>query len=288
MKSLRQVLNVAAACGPKDARDDIIKNIDKYDVIITTYNLVKRDLDSYKGIEFDYCIIDEAQNIKNPKSQNAVAVKEIESKTRFALSGTPIENSLMDLWSIFDFIMPGYLYDEKRFSVRYHKKIKANPEVIEDLNRLIKPFILRRRKRDVLKELPDKIEKTLMVSLDEEQKKIYKTYANHAMQLIKKKVSDDEFKNSKIEILSYITKLRQICLDPTVLMNDYSGGSSKIEALVEHLHMSIEEGHRVLVFSQFTSVLKNIQKRLKVERISFSYLDGSVPAQKKNEFGARF
>ena len=101
-----------------------------------------------------------------------------------------------------------------------------------------------------------------MVNLEEEQKKVYKTYANHAMELIEKKVKNDEFKNSKIEILSYITKLRQLCLDPTVLMNDYSGGSAKIEALVELLHKSIEEGHRILVFSQFTSVLKNIQKRL--------------------------
>ncbi|MGH4122173.1 MAG: DEAD/DEAH box helicase [Clostridium sp.] len=274
-------LKVAAVNGLKDARDEIINNITNYDVIITTYNLLKRDSESYKGLEFDYCILDEAQNIKNPRSQNAMAVKEIVAKTRFALSGTPIENSLMDLWSIFDFIMPGYLYDEKRFSVRYHKKLKESPEILEDLNRLIKPFILRRRKKDVLKELPDKIEKQLVVSLEEEQKKVYKTYANHAMELIENKVKNDEFKSSKIEILSYITKLRQLCLDPTVLMNDYSGGSAKIEALVELLHKSIEEEHRVLVFSQFTSVLRNIQNRLIAEGISFSYLDGSVPSEKR-------
>lgn len=272
---------VAAVNGSKEEREEILKNISNFDVIITTYNLLKRDLESYKEIEFDYCILDEAQNIKNPNSQNAVAAKEVRAKTRFALSGTPIENSLMELWSIFDFIMPGYLYDEKRFSVRYHKKLRESPEILEELNRLIKPFILRRRKKDVLKELPDKIEKTLMVTLEEEQKKIYKIYANHAMELIENKVRNDEFKNSKIEILSYITKLRQLCLDPTVLMNDYSGGSTKIEALVELLHKSIEEGHKVLLFSQFTSVLKNIQKRLLVEGISFSYLDGSVPSEKR-------
>ncbi|MBU3180762.1 DEAD/DEAH box helicase [Clostridium psychrophilum] len=274
-------LSVVAGNGPKNSRKEIISNIKNYDVIITTYNLLKRDSESYNKLEFDYCILDEAQNIKNPKSQNAIAVKEIKSKTRFALSGTPIENSLMDLWSIFDFIMPGYLYDEKIFSVRYYKKLKETPEILEDLNRLIKPFILRRRKKDVLKELPDKIEKTLLVSLDHEQKKVYKIYANHAMELIENKVKNDEFKNSKIEILSYITKLRQLCLDPTVLMSGYSGGSAKIEALVEHLHKSIDEGHRVLVFSQFTSVLKNIQKRFKVEGISFSYLDGCVASEKR-------
>lgn len=281
-------LKVTAANGLKEEREQIISSIEDYDVIITTYNLLKRDSENYKLLEFDYCILDEAQNIKNPNSQNAIAVKEIVAKNRFALSGTPIENSLMDLWSIFDFIMPGYLYDEKRFSVRYHKKLKECPEILEDLNRLIKPFILRRRKKDVLKELPDKIEKPLIVNLEEEQKKVYKTYANHAMELIENKVKNDEFKNSKIEILSYITKLRQLCLDPTVLMNDYSGGSAKIEALVELLHKSIEEGHRVLVFSQFTSVLKNIQKRLITEEISFSYLDGSVPSEKRMNLVKRF
>lgn len=272
---------VAAVNGIKEEREYIIENLENYDVIITTYNLLKRDLESYSKVQFDYCILDEAQNIKNPNSQNAAAVKEINAKARFALSGTPIENSLMELWSIFDFIMPGYLYDEKRFSVRYHKKLKENPEVLEELNRLIRPFILRRKKKDVIKELPDKIEKTLMVTLEEEQKKIYKTYANYAVELIQKKVKEDEFKNSKIEILSYITKLRQLCLDPTVLMEDYASGSAKIEALAELLNKSIEQGHRILIFSQFTSVLKNIGKRIAVEGISYSYLDGSIPSEKR-------
>ena len=152
-------VSVAAVNGSKEEREEIINNIGNYDVIITTYNLLKRDLESYNALEFDYCILDEAQYIKNSNSQNAISVKEIKAKKRFALSGTPIENSLMELWSIFDFIMPGYLYDEKRFSVRYHKKLKEGPEVLDELNRLIKPFILRRRKKDVIKELPDKIEK---------------------------------------------------------------------------------------------------------------------------------
>ncbi|MEG0774676.1 SNF2 helicase associated domain-containing protein [Clostridium sp.] len=274
--------------GLKENREEIIKDFDSYDVIITTYNLLKKDLESYKVKEFHYLILDEAQNIKNPNSQNSKAVKEINAKARFALSGTPIENSLMELWSIFDFIMPGYLFDEKRFSVRYHKKLKESPEVLEELNRLIKPFILRRRKKDVIKELPDKIEKTLRVNLEEEQKKVYKTFANYAMEIIEKKVKEDEFKTSKIEILSYITKLRQICLDPNVLMNDYIGGSGKIEALVELLNKSIDQGHRVLVFSQFTSVLKNIGKRIATEDISYSYLDGSVSSEKRMEMVKAF
>lgn len=274
-------LRVAAVNGSKEEREEIIKDLDKFDVLITTYNLLKRDLDCYSALQFSYCILDEAQYIKNSSSQNAIAVKEIKARTRFALSGTPIENSLMELWSIFDFIMPGYLYDEKIFSVRFHKRLKEEPVVIKELNRLVKPFILRRRKSEVIKELPDKIEKTLVVNMEEEQKKVYKAYANYAVELIEKKVKEAEFENSRIEILSYITKLRQLCLDPSVLMNEYSGGSGKLEALVELLHQSIEEGHRVLVFSQFTSVLKNIGKRLNFEGIGFSYLDGSISSEKR-------
>jgi SNF2 family DNA or RNA helicase len=232
-------------------------------------------------VEFDYCIIDEAQYIKNPHSQNATSVKSIKAKRKFALSGTPIENSVMELWSIFDFVMPGYLYDEKTFSVKYHKKIKEEPEVIEDLNRRVKPFILRRKKSEVIKELPDKIEKTLFIKLEDKQKDVYATYAKHALELIEKKVKDDEFKNSKIEILAYITKLRQLCLDPSIIMEEYTGSSAKIEALTELLTQSIDEGHRILVFSQFTSVLKNIGKTITREGISYSYLDGSVPSQKR-------
>ncbi|MCT8977049.1 SNF2 helicase associated domain-containing protein [Clostridium sp. CX1] len=281
-------LKIAVVNGSKEDREELIKKVDDYDVLITTYNLLKRDLESYTNIEFDYCILDEAQNIKNPSSQNAAAVKEIKAKRRFALSGTPIENSLMELWSIFDFIMPGYLYDEKRFSVRYHKKLRESPEVLEDLNRLIKPFILRRKKKDVIKELPDKIEKNLVVNLDEEQKKVYRTYANYAVELIQKKVKNYEFQNSKIEILSYITKLRQLCLDPSVIMKDYSGGSGKIEALVELIQESLEQGHRALIFSQFTSVLKNIGKRINAEGIAFSYLDGSIPSEKRMDMVKAF
>lgn len=274
-------IKVVIVYGLKDEREHIINNIGNYDVIITTYNILKRDLESYKAINFDYCILDEAQNIKNPSSQNAIAVKALNAGRRFALSGTPIENSLMELWSIFDFIMPGYLYDEKRFSVRYHKKLKESPEVIGELNKLIKPFILRRKKRDVIKELPDKIETTLMVTMEESQKKVYKAYANYASELIEKRVREDEFKSSKIEILSYITKLRQLCLDPSVVMKDYDEGSGKIEALIELLEQSIEEGHKILVFSQFTSVLKNIGNRLNLEKIAFSYLDGTIPSEKR-------
>lgn len=274
--------------GSKDERVNILNNIEKYDVVITTYNLVKRDLEKYEKIQFDYCFIDEAQYIKNSSSQNSLSVKAIKALRKFALTGTPVENSLMELWSIFDFIMSGYLFDEKRFSVRYHKKLHESEEVLQELNKLIKPFILRRYKKDVIKELPSKIEKKLLVSMSEEQEKVYSIYSDYAKNLIEKKIKDEDLKSSKIEILSYITKLRQICLDPSVLINDYTGNSGKIEALIEILHQGIEEGHKILVFSQFTSVLKNIANKLSFENILYSYLDGSIPSEKRldlvNEF----
>ncbi len=276
-------LRVAAFNGEKDDRRSKFQSIENYDVVITTYNLLRRDLESYREVKFDYCLIDEAHFIKNANSQSAEAVKEINAKRRFALTGTPMENSLMELWSIFDFIMPGYLYDEKRFSTRFNNKLKDTPEILDELNRLINPFILRRKKKDVIRELPDKIEKTLVVHLDDEQKKVYKAYADHAVQLIANKVKDEEFRSSKIEILSYITKLRQLCLDPSLLMEDYGGGSAKMDAVVELLSQSVEGGHRILVFSQFTSVLKRLGARLKTEGVHYSYLDGSVPSDKRIE-----
>lgn len=274
-KKFAPSIKVAICNGIKEEREELIKDYENYDVILTTYNLLRRDLELYT-IEFDYCILDEAQNIKNPSSLSAKSVKQVKSKVRFALTGTPIENSLMELWSIFDFIMPGYLYNEKKFVTRYHRRLEEGPEILEEINRLVKPFILRRYKKNVIKELPDKIEKRLLIPLSNEQKTIYETYANYAKDLIKKKVEDLEFSKSKIEILSYITKLRQICLDPSVTMDNYLGTSGKIDALIEILEQSVDEGHKILVFSQFTSVLKNIGKKLKEKHFLFSYLDGSV------------
>ncbi|NLK96122.1 MAG: ATP-dependent helicase [Clostridiales bacterium] len=274
--------------GDKDERKANIKSYEKYDVLITTYNLLRRDIEEFKDINFDYVILDEAQNIKNPSSLNAKACKSLKAKNRFALTGTPIENSLMELWSIFDFIMPGYLYDEKRFTTRYFRRLDEDECIIEELNKLIKPFIMRRYKKNVIKELPSKIEKKLIVPMTDGQKKVYESYANYAKDIIKKKVKDEEFKKSKIEILSYITKLRQIALDPSLVMDNYSEGSGKIESLIETLEQSIEQGHKILLFSQFTSALKNIAKILKETKISYYYLDGETPSKKRMELVDNF
>lgn len=280
-------LKVLICNGTPDERKKYIENYKDYDVIITTYNMLRNDLEHY-DMFFDYCILDEAQNIKNYNSLNAKCVKKIKSRVRFALTGTPVENSLMELWSIFDFIMPGYLYDEKRFTTRYFRRLEESPEILEEIHKMVKPFILRRLKKNVIKELPDKIEKIMNIPLSDEQKIVYETYAEYAKNLIQKKVESDEFKKSKIEILSYVTKLRQICLDPSIIMDNYNGTSGKIDALIELLEQSIEGDHKVLVFSQFTSVLKNISNILKENNMSYCYLDGSMTSSERmkmvNEF----
>ena len=280
-------MKVLLCNGTPEERIKELKNYTEYDVIITTYNLLRRDLEYY-DMTFDYFIIDEAQNIKNPSSLSAKSVKDIKSKTRFALTGTPIENSLMELWSIFDFVMPGYLYDEKKFTTRYFRRLEEGPEILEELNRMVKPFILRRYKKNVIKELPDKIEKRLLVPMSDEQKVVYETYSNYAKDLIEQKVENNEFSKSRIEILSYITKLRQICLDPSVTMENYLGGSGKIDALMELLEQSSSEGHKILVFSQFTSVLKNIAKILKEQNYKYSYLDGSISSSERMKMVEEF
>ncbi len=286
-KKFAPSLKVLVCNGTREERKNNIKNYKDYHVIITTYNMLRNDLEHYT-MSFDYCILDEAQNIKNPNSLNAKCVKKIKSRIRFALTGTPVENSLMELWSIFDFIMPGYLYDEKRFTTRYFRRLEEGPEILEEIHKMVKPFILRRLKKNVIKELPDKIEKTMFIPLEDEQKIVYETYSEYAKDLIQKKVENDEFKKSRIEILSYVTKLRQICLDPSVTMENYNGGSGKIEALIDILEESIEGQHKVLVFSQFTSVLKNIGKILNEKSMEYCYLDGSMTSNDRmkmvNEF----
>ncbi|WP_294379212.1 DEAD/DEAH box helicase [uncultured Clostridium sp.] len=286
-KKFAPSIKVLVCNGIPEERRNNIKNYKDYDVIITTYSMLRNDLEYYT-MNFDYFILDEAQNIKNSNSLNSKCVKKIKSRIRFALTGTPIENSLMELWSIFDFIMPGYLYDENRFTTRYFRRLEEDKEILEEVHKMVSPFILRRLKKNVMMELPDKIEKIISIPLENEQKTIYQTYAKYAKDIIEKKVESNELKKSRIEILSYITKLRQICLDPSVVMDNYNGRSSKIDTLIDILAESVKGGHKVLVFSQFTSVLKNIGKILKEVNQPYCYLDGTLSSSERikivNEF----
>lgn len=281
-------LKVAIVNGSKKSRCELIKNIDKYDVILTTYNLLRIDILLYDKIYFDICFLDEAQYIKNPLAKNTKACKKINAKSKFALTGTPMENNLMELWSIFDFIMPGFLYSKDRFNSRYNRALEEDEVIIKELQMLISPFILRRLKKDVLNELPDKIEKVISIDMTREQKKVYASYAKYVNDIIEDKVQNDEFNKSKIEILSYITKLRQICLDPSLVMENYTGGSGKFEALMEILNDMIENNHKVLIFSQFTSVLSKLKELLKANNLSYYYIDGSIKSSKRQELVNKF
>ena len=268
-------LNVGIIHGDKKNR--VVMMEKDFDVIVTTYGLIKNDYEYYKEKEFDFCIIDEAQNIKNSKAQNTKYVKAIKAGCRIALSGTPMENNLMELWSIFDYIMPGYLLSEAKFKEKYLKE-----DMYDELKELIKPFILRRLKKDVIDELPNKIEKKFMVEMKENQKAVYQSYIKE----VRQKLYSGE--DNKITVFSYLTKLRQLCLDPSLILDDYVGRSAKIEAALNIVNMAIAENRKVLIFSQFTSVLQKLGSELSEKNIGYLYLDGSTKANKRVEMVKEF
>ncbi|WP_259473484.1 DEAD/DEAH box helicase [Clostridium estertheticum] len=276
-------LNCIVISGNKRLREEQKQNIGDNDVVITSYSLIRRDLEEYKKIQFRYCFLDEAQFIKNFNSQNSAAVKSLNALGKFALTGTPIENSLTELWSIFDFIMPGYMLNHSAFSKKYEAPIvkDGNTNALKELNNHVKPFILRRTKVEVAKDLPPKIEHRISVEMTEEQKKIYLAYLKDAKGELEEDVREKGFNKSKFKVLSILTRLRQICCDPSTFIENYNGGSGKMEALDEILDNGLEEGHRILIFSQFTRVLKNIASRLDTKDINYMYLDGSTKSEKR-------
>ena len=263
-------LKVAIIHGEKRERLKLIDDLKNYDMILTTYGTLRMDVEKYEDIIFDYCIIDEAQNIKNYLAQNTKVIKEVKAKVRFALTGTPIENNLTELWSIFDFIMPDYLYSKEIFERKFIIKRERD---LEELKMLIKPFLLRRTKNEVMKELPDKIEKKFIVEMTSAQKAVYKSYI---------KAVRDKMKNNsdgRIEVFSYLTRLRQICLDPSLVIDEYKGGSGKLKIATELIEKHIDSEGKVLLFSQFTSALKNIGESLEEKGIPYLYLDGKTKSK---------
>lgn len=260
------------------------KSYEKYDVLLTTYGTLKNDEKAYENLSFDYCIIDEAQNIKNPAAQATLSVKNIKSRCNIALTGTPIENNLMELWSIFDFVMPGYLFTKERFRERFI----LDESNLSELKSLITPFILRRLKEDVLSELPEKLEKKYLVEMKGKQKQLYSFYVKAIKnELNENKVYEKSGKN-KINLFAYLTKLREICLDPSIVVPDYKGESSKLTVVKEIVKDASESGKKILLFSQFTSVLKKIEKDFKKEDISYLYLDGGTSAKERVERVKKF
>lgn len=266
--------------GTLTERQKQIKNIPNYDVIITSYELLKRDIEEYSkyNYEFKYIVADEAQYIKNNNTKNAKAIKEIKSETRFALTGTPIENSLSELWSIFDFIMPGYLFSYKKFKELYETSIvkENNNETMEKLKQLISPFVLRRIKGEVLTELPDKTITILNSQMSDEQRQIYMSYLAKAKKDVEEEIEENGLEKSQIKILALLTRLRQICCHPSLFISNYNGESGKLNQCVEIIKDAIEAGHKILLFSGYTSMFEIIEEKLKEENINYLKLTGQT------------
>ncbi len=275
-------MTVTAVVGNKLERESLIKLGLNSDILVTSYALIRRDIDKYKDLSFRYCILDEAQHIKNPSSQASKAVKQLVSNNKLALTGTPMENNLTELWSVFDFILPGYLHSHSKFVEKYEVPIsKGDTSALSSLSKQLKPFILRRLKQDVLKELPEKIEHIIEAELTDEQKKLYVAYLEQAKGDLFKEISEKGFEKSHMKILSVLTRLRQLCCHPSLFVDSFSGDSGKFLLLKEVVEDSLMAGHRILLFSQFTSMLSIIREWLIESNIDYSYLDGSTPAEER-------
>ena len=268
--------------GTAQERQELLTHYADYDVLITSYDMLKRDIASYDNLHFHYQIIDEAQYIKNHRTQAARSVCSIHSVTRFALTGTPIENRLSELWSIFEYLMPGFLYPYAYFRSELEQPIVENKDQIAAtrLQQLVRPFIMRRLKTDVLKELPDKLEHAVYAQMTDEQNKLYTANALKLQKNLEQQ-SDSMFKTSKIQILAELTKLRQLCCDPSLIYQNYHGGSAKLDTCIQLIENAMAGGHKILLFSQFTSMLDVIERRLKTERILYYRLDGSTKSEQR-------
>ncbi|MFT8457632.1 MAG: DEAD/DEAH box helicase [Liquorilactobacillus ghanensis] len=262
---------------------------DPVDVVITSYDLLKRDLEQYQSFNFAFEIIDEAQYIKNPRTSAAKAVKKIKSQVRFALTGTPIENGLSELWSIFDFLMPGFLGTYHDFRSSFENPIikEQQKSVQQKLNQLVAPFILRRLKRQVLKDLPEKIEQVYLVEMENKQRTLYQAQTSSLKKRIQSQ-SEQEVKQSKIQILAGLTKLREICCDPALIFANYQQVSAKRKACLELLSQAVADGHKILIFSQFTSLLKLLAKDLQQQGWDYYELFGTTPKKERIALANKF
>jgi len=288
IKKFAPDLKAATVYGQPEHREELLKNWKDYDVLITSYDYIRRDVDLYKKHKFHLIVIDEAQAIKNPKTKGAQSVKKLKGKHKLALTGTPIENSLAELWSIFDFLMPGYLYPYGYFQKEYESPIvkEKNPEKQNALKRLITPFILRRTKKEVLTELPDKVENILPIEFSEEENKLYLANLMQAVNELQEKPDGEPL--NKIAILAMLTRLRQICIEPRLVFENIDVPSSKLQTCIELIKTFKENNQKVLLFSSFTSVFDLLQEELLKEGISFYTLTGQTPKEKRRDLVQNF
>jgi len=264
-------------------RDKDISKFSKYDVIITSYGIARIDVDLLKEFYFDYVILDESQAIKNPNSNIAQAVKELKSKNKLILTGTPIENSTMDLWSQMSFINDGLLGSQNFFKKSFLNPIekKKDEHKTKKLHAIVKPFILRRKKNQVLKELPPKIEQVMYCTMSEEQEKKYEEVKSFYRNKILDEIEIQGLGKTQFTLLQGLTKLRQIANHPTLVEEDYDSNSGKMDDVIQLLNNALADNHKVLIFSQFVKHLGLFKNKLDQQGIKYNYLDGSTKDRQK-------
>lgn len=283
IRRFSDTLSCISITGTKEQRKKRIHDISKYDILITSYDYLRRDIEEYQDITFEYVVLDEAQNIKNQKTKNATSVKELHSRHRLALSGTPIENSLAELWSIFDFLMPGYLFSYHYFKTQYESPIvlNQNEDVTKKLRSFVSPFILRRTKKEVLKELPDKVDHQYLIDFSKEEQKLYLANLTQASKELKEKMNEPHIDH--IAILAALTRLRQLCCDPRLLYDNIQKPSSKVQACIELVQILTEHNKKVLLFSAFTSLIDLLTQELEQNQISHYVLTGSTSKEERRQ-----
>lgn len=278
-------LKVLAVDGNPNQRKKLLNDIHLYDIVITSYTLLQKDIEFYKTIPLGYAILDEAQHIKNRGTRNAQSVKIIQAAHRLILTGTPIENSLDELWSLFDFLMPGLLSSYDRFIEKYIRfpTQQQSGKNLDNLRRKVAPFILRRMKKDVLSDLPPVSEIIYHCHLSDVQHDLYRTYAASAREELSQLVKKEGFDRVQIHVLATLTRLKQICCHPAIFAKDQAeiGDSSKYDMLLELLQTLMEGRHKTVIFSQYTRMLNIMREDLQKQGIRFEYLDGSS----KNRLG---
>ena len=253
------------------------KDFSGYDLVLTTYGTLRRDIVTLKDMEFDYVVLDEAQAVKNAATESSKAVRLVRGRHRLALSGTPVENHLGELWTLFEFLNPGMLGAASAFKVAGGAMRNPDEETRRLLAHALRPFILRRTKEQVASELPAKTEQTVYCEMDAPQRKLYDELRNHYRASLLKRIADEGLAKSKIHVLEALLRLRQVACHPGLLDRGRSGESSaKLESLLEHLTEVLDEGHKALVFSQFTSLLRIVRQRLDRRGITYEYLDGAT------------
>ncbi|SDX21635.1 Superfamily II DNA or RNA helicase, SNF2 family [Marininema mesophilum] len=271
-------LKTVVVAGAQEERQACLAQLTGVDVLITSYPLLRRDIEAYQPFEFRTLILDEAQALKNSRSQTAQAVKALRAQICFALTGTPIENNLNELHSIFDVTLPGLFSNRQQFQ-------KLSPETVA---RRVRPFILRRMKGQVLRELPEKMETIQISELTPDQKKLYLATLERIQKETRQAIQENSFNKHRMKILAGLTRLRQICCHPALYVENYTSDSGKSEQLYELLEELLANNRRVLIFSQFTSMLAIIREELELSEIPYHYLDGRTPVKERLEMANQF